>query len=255
MSERASGNPRLLHLGCGQMAPPEWVNVDGSWNARLGRSKLARRTLRGVGLLPKDAAATTWPENIIVRDLRKPLPFGAGSFDGAYSSHTVEHLYRSEAVAMLKEVFRVLRPGGVCRTVVPDLRALVDLYTEQTSGVDGAGPPESDAVSDFRAAGEGMTAPEVAGDPARVLNRELRLRKERPWGGSLPVRLYRQMYDFRSHKQMYDARSLIRLMRECGFVDCRTRGLHESELPFIEKVEKPERVTEGGLAVEGRKPA
>lgn len=61
-------------------------------------------------------------------DLRRPLPYADESFAGVYSEHTLEHLYPDEALALLSEVHRVLKPGGVFRCSVPDLRKYVDFY-------------------------------------------------------------------------------------------------------------------------------
>ncbi len=48
------------------------------------------------------------------------LPFASESFDFVYSEHFFEHLFLDEAVALLKECERVMRPGAVIRTCVPD---------------------------------------------------------------------------------------------------------------------------------------
>lgn len=48
------------------------------------------------------------------------LPFGDASLDFAYSEHFLEHLFLDEALELLRECRRVLRPRAVLRTVVPD---------------------------------------------------------------------------------------------------------------------------------------
>ena len=49
-------------------------------------------------------------------DLRRAdarhLPYHTGTFDRAYSGDTIEHMCRADAIEMLAEMFRVLRPGG-----------------------------------------------------------------------------------------------------------------------------------------------
>jgi len=48
------------------------------------------------------------------------LPFGDGCFDSAVSSHVVPSL--RDPVVALREMARVLRPGGTMAHVIPDLR-------------------------------------------------------------------------------------------------------------------------------------
>jgi len=55
-------------------------------------------------------------------DLRNPLPFPSSSVAIAYCSHTLEHLFPEHALALLREIHRVLRPDGIARVVVPDVK-------------------------------------------------------------------------------------------------------------------------------------
>ena len=41
------------------------------------------------------------------------------TYDGAYSEHFIEHLYKYQGINFLKEMLRVLKPGGILRTVWP----------------------------------------------------------------------------------------------------------------------------------------
>jgi len=51
---------------------------------------------------------------------------------------------------------------------------------------------------------------------------------------------------------MYDGPSLVNLMTEAGFTDCRERGFLETDIPHLDKVEMRGRYDDG-VAVEGRK--
>lgn len=89
-----------LNLGCGANYHPSWLNVD---------------------LVPSS-------RSVYVCDLRKGIPFPAESFAVVYHSHLLEHFPRQDAGRLIGECFRVLRPGGILRVVVPDLEAIARNY-------------------------------------------------------------------------------------------------------------------------------
>ena len=91
---------RHLNLGCGLNHVRGWLNIDG------------------------DAAGL--PD--VTLDLRYGITLPADSVDRIYSEHLFEHLPRSAGEALLRECFRVLRPGGVIRTAMPDLTWIVREY-------------------------------------------------------------------------------------------------------------------------------
>ncbi|MFB1489907.1 MULTISPECIES: methyltransferase domain-containing protein [unclassified Thiocapsa] len=70
------------------------------------------------------------PSSVMVQsaDLLAPLPFANDSVAVIYSSHFLEHVPRSRVPGLLAECFRVLRPGGVLRLVMPDLEEMCREY-------------------------------------------------------------------------------------------------------------------------------
>ena len=229
-----------LHLGCGTCQPENWINVDGSWNAWLAshpRLKLIVRLLnRSLKLVPPAQLDLPWTANVVFHDLRKPLPFEAESMSVIYSSHTLEHLYRSEAEMLLDECYRVLRRGGIIRLVVPDLLSLAKRYVDARI-----------SFSVMQQANE---------RPADAFMRQLLIWPPEPLKiGSNLYRLYQVLTDFHRHKWMYDADSLICLLKAHGFEHAEELGYLESRIQGIEEVELASRVlNDAGVCVEADKP-
>ncbi|MCX7730764.1 MAG: glycosyltransferase, partial [Candidatus Caldatribacterium sp.] len=63
-------------------------------------------------------------------DVRKGLPFPDESVDRIFVEHFIERLTRDEGILFLKEAYRVLKPGGVCRIATSDLSTIVKRYIE-----------------------------------------------------------------------------------------------------------------------------
>ena len=122
------------NLGCGLTVAPGWINVDASLNAVL--ANLPRVVLPFAYRLSGANRYYTRAEYIrlltgnrfVHHDLAHSLPFADASMDVVYSSHFVEHLFRDEAVVLMSEALRVLKPGGRIRIAVPDLAWAVNCY-------------------------------------------------------------------------------------------------------------------------------
>ena len=231
----ASQPASRLHLGCGLNVVEGWLNVDGSWNARLAKYPRLRRALATAHVIPPESAKVEWRGDLRILDVRDPLPFATGSYEAIYASHLLEHLYLDDALRLLHECFRVLRPGGVLRLVVPDLGAIVREYNGQQP---------------FHNSAEYQSMP-----AADRMNRRLLFRGASPPRGNVFMRVYAALKDFQTHKWMYDADSLVAHVRGVGFAEAAERALHESRIPDIDRIEHPGRVLQGeGICVEAVKP-
>jgi SAM-dependent methyltransferase len=73
-------------------------------------------------------AASARGVNVLQHDADQPLPFADASFDGVVLKDVLEHLH--EPVALVREVHRVLKPGGRAFASSPDAQRWVwDDYT------------------------------------------------------------------------------------------------------------------------------
>jgi predicted SAM-dependent methyltransferase len=227
----ASGNGRLLNLGCGGHFHPEWVNVD---------------------FQPQTPG-------VIAHDLRTRLPFDDASFAVVYHSHVLEHLARREALPFLRECHRVLAPGGILRVAVPDLETIARLYLDSLTRAL-AGDAESKQRHEWMTIEllDQMVREQSGGEMlhywrqnpmpieefviqrcgSEVLRGLEALRKQKPTKGKLAYLqppTSSQVAEFRAsgevHKWMYDRCSLSALLNQVGFQQLKVCAPEESLIP------------------------
>jgi predicted SAM-dependent methyltransferase len=92
----------LMNIGCGQLTPDGWVNVD--YQPIPGKS--------------------------FYLDVRNGFPLSSGSTRHIHCEHLLEHLDFSEAERFLCECARVLEHAGTMRIIVPDLEKYVMAYAK-----------------------------------------------------------------------------------------------------------------------------
>lgn len=213
--------PRL-NIGCGQSPTPGWLNYDNSPAVWLARWPALARVLRAVRLLDESGMGFVVfcrSRDIRYADAARRIPHADGSVDVIYSSHMIEHLDRAEAQAFLAECRRVLRPGGMLRLAVPDLRRNAWNYL-RLRDADG-------------------------------FLRHLQFDLDKPRGAA--GRFHRFLTGGRGHHWMYDSDTLPALVSAAGFVEAdvaeegRTRIADPAGLDLAER--------EGdSLVVEARRP-
>ncbi|MBD3264268.1 MAG: methyltransferase domain-containing protein [Candidatus Omnitrophica bacterium] len=126
---------KILNLGCGTKTSDskEVINIDWSMYLRIKKNKILKAVAPLFIKGERRERFHSLPDNIMVCNLLKRLPFDSGSVDVVYHSHMLEHLYKDVAAKFLLETKRVLRAGGIHRIVVPDLEKLCRDYLEHIS--------------------------------------------------------------------------------------------------------------------------
>jgi predicted SAM-dependent methyltransferase len=100
LPRRADGR-MLVHIGCGDIDSPEFINVD----------------------------AQPYPHvHYVKNDITDLSMFANGSVDLIYMCHVLEHVHRKEIFDVLAEFKRVLKTGGVLRISVPDFDRILAMY-------------------------------------------------------------------------------------------------------------------------------
>jgi predicted SAM-dependent methyltransferase len=121
-----------LNIGCGLSSCDGWINYDGSLKVKLQRLKIIGPFFNLIK--PK------FPKNVYYADVTTKIPRQSNSVDIIYTSHMLEHLSLEEFVLALNEIYRLLKPGAVFRSVMPDLEHSIKAYLANTN---------SEASSDF----------------------------------------------------------------------------------------------------------
>ncbi|MCK5764767.1 MAG: methyltransferase domain-containing protein [Bacteroidales bacterium] len=98
---------RKLQIGCGNNVLEGWLNTD---------------------LLYKK-------NEVAYLDAGNPFPLPNDTFDYVYSEHIFEHLNFKQGLNMLRECYRILKPGGHLRLATPDMDFLMALHNEPQKAI------------------------------------------------------------------------------------------------------------------------
>lgn len=203
-----------VQYGCGWDAPLTWTNFDASPTAFLERLPSIKRVY-----VKND---TPFPANVRHGNVVKGLPIRDASCSLLYCSHVLEHLSLEDFYRATNESFRVLRPGGVWRLVMPDLRLEAQRYLQSER-------PDA-SIAFLKKTGLGQVRRET----------------------SLRHRIYDAFGNSR-HLWLWDYQSVATALQEAGFVEIRRATFGDADSPAYTEVERADR-WEDALGIECRRP-
>lgn len=192
-----------VNFGCGVTAPESWINFDASPTPRIERIAPFRWIVRR-------GKPRVFPANVRYGDIVKGLPIADASCAGVYCSHVLEHLSLNDFETALRNTYRVLRPRGVFRLVMPDLRAITEEYMANV---------EPDASIRFM----------------KILQIGM---IDRPRGASAFVRGW---LGNSRHLWMWDEKSVVWMLEKCGFQSIRRAAFGDADDPMFQDVEDASR--------------
>lgn len=195
-----------IQYGCGLSAVAGWRNFDGSPTLFIQRLPVIGKYLTH--------GRVTFPTIVEFGDITKQMPFQDGEVDYVYCSHVLEHLSLSDLRRALAETRRILKPGGVFRGVLPDLRILAQRYVAEDN---------STASNEFMR--------------ATMLGMESR---KRGLAGILESTLGNS-----GHLWMWDYKGLAVELRNAGFSDVHEAKFSDSKHTVFGEIEEADRWIEG----------
>lgn len=203
-----------VQYGCGFSAGAGWRNFDASPTLRLERVPgLGRFVFKNT---------RRFPQEVEYGNIVRGLPVPDASCAGVYASHVLEHLALHDLRRALANTYRILRPGGIFRLVVPDLEELAQAYL---------GSQDREAALRFvRDTGLGL---------------------ERRVHG--PAQLLVALFGNSQHRWMWDYKALEAELIQHGYADIRRCHAGDSGDPMFLRVEDAGRFR-SSIGIESRRP-
>lgn len=207
-----------INFGCGSHCPSEFTNFDGSFNLYMQRTPV-------VGIIVKKLTSTVFPSAACYGDIVKGLPVKENSVQGIFSSHVLEHLSLEELRTSLRNCHKYLKPGGIFRSVLPNLEESVNSYLSEK--------------------GKGNRSAAV-----NFMNYTFLGYEKRP---SSIKDLIKWRLSGHHHFWMWDYEAIEIELYNAGFKNVYRSGYHESKDPYFNYVEMKGRFDYNALCVEAVK--
>lgn len=120
ISDKKLRDKEYLDVGCGPNIHKNFVNLEYDWTPGID---------------------VCWDIT------KKPYPFPDNRFAGIYSEHCFEHIPLQSFGENMKEFYRILKPNGVLRIIVPDGELYLDIYQRKKNGENVQMPYEENYIS------------------------------------------------------------------------------------------------------------
>jgi ubiquinone/menaquinone biosynthesis C-methylase UbiE len=165
--------------------------------------------LKKIPVLGAIVPGPKFPKAVRYGDITRGLPLPDASVDVVYCSHVLEHLSLDDFRRAIRNTHRILKPGGVFRFVLPDLRRPAEEYLASEA---------PDAAVKFMESTLGQSV------------------RTRGLGGLMKAWLGNA-----DHRWMWDYQALENELRQVGFTSIRPAVMGDTGDPMFDRVEEERR--------------
>lgn len=225
-----------INLGCGPIGLDDWINIDFGLLAFLHYYKLIplfKKIISITGMHKIKALdgfcghlERKWANNLMYHDCTKNLPFGDNEVDYIFTSHFVEHIKYYRVLDLLREMYRVLKKGGVTRISVPDISIITKKYLNKDKNF-------------FEKNSDAGWNKEYSLDGSILLGDAFCSFFYSYYAKNYQGKFFERLLNIfvRPHEWLYDFESLKDLFLRAGFNDVIKRSYREGKVPDIDKLD------------------
>ena len=197
-------NKNNFHIGCGYTIGKNWFNYDNSLVAAIERVPILKMLIK--------LNNKKFPQGLMYGNIVKNLLCAENTADNIYCSHVLEHVPLNDGKKILRNIYRMLKTGGILRIIVPSLEARVKKYIQNKdahSFIQSLGCFKNDENDNF-------------------------------------LKKLRFLFGASRHKWMFDKNSLYDELKDAGFDDSKIRvcEFSDSGLDIFSEVEDKDRFIE-----------
>ncbi len=188
-----------IHIGCAYTIGKSWKNYDATPTAVLEKIPLIGKIIK--------INQKRFPNELIYGDITRKLLSPKNEAQNIFCSHVLEHLSNDEMKNALDNIYKMLKPNGCFRLIVPNLENRVKKYIE-----------DKDANNFIENLGMGQ----------KNINKNFFSKIKSIFGNT-------------KHLWMYDYNSLSLELKKIGFINIRNCNFGDSQIEVFSEIEEKNR--------------
>lgn len=192
-----------IHIGCEHKIGESWENFDVSFVAVYEKIPFFGKLI--------SINSKRYPKKVKFGDITKKTLCDYNMAENIYCSHTLEHMSLEGMKRALNNIYKMLKPNGCFRLIVPNLKRRVEEYMKNQN---------ADLLIEHLGLGQ------------KYENNDL-------------ISKLRNLFGNSRHKWMYDEMSMRNYLLETGFKNLRKCSYGDSGIEVFSELEEKHRFVDG----------